>query len=106
MNYLKDAGTIVEASMMQAYQKLSNNDTDYTVQVAAMYPSALVIAGETERKYTVVIEVASVYDYRVAVCYNGILMYIVENPNNQWFDDFKNNQIILDARIASEVYND
>ena len=106
MNYLKDAGTIVEASMMQAYQKLSNNDTDYTVQVAAMYPSALVTAGEIERKYTVVIEVASVYDYRVAVCYNGILMYIVENPNNQWFDDFKNNQIILDARIASEVYND
>ena len=106
MNYLKDAGTIVEASMMQAYQKLSNNDTDYTVQVAAMYPSALVIAGETERKYTVVIEVASVYDYRVAVCYNGILMYIVENPNNQWFDDFKNNQIILDATLTSELYND
>ena len=68
MNYLKDAGTIVEASMMQAYQKLSNNDTDYTVQVAAMYPSALVIAGETERKYTVVIEVASGYDH-TKVCW-------------------------------------
>jgi|TARA_R110002033_G_scaffold28340_2_gene63463 hypothetical protein len=106
MNYLKDAGTIVEASMMQAYQKLSNNDTDYTVQVVAMYPAALNIAGEIERRYLVVIEVGSVYDYRVAVCYNGILMYIVENPNNQYYEDLKNNNLILDARIASEVYND
>jgi|TARA_B110000977_G_scaffold175961_1_gene231156 hypothetical protein len=106
MNYLKDAGTIVEASMMQAYQKLSNNDTDYTVQVAAMYPSALVIAGETERKYTVVIEVASVYDYRVAVCYNGILMYIVENPNNKYYEDLKNNDLCLDTSLTSELYND
>jgi|TARA_B110000503_G_scaffold15353_1_gene21440 hypothetical protein len=106
MNYLKDAGTIVEASMMQAYQKLSNNDTDYTVQVIAMYPTPLNIAGEIERRYLVVIEVGSVYDYRVAVCYNGILMYIVENPNNQYYEDLKNNNLILDARIASEVYND
>tara|TARA_R110000822_G_scaffold2834_2_gene13098 strand:- start:300 stop:620 length:321 start_codon:yes stop_codon:yes gene_type:complete len=106
MNYLKDAGTIVEASMMQAYQKLSNNDTDYTVQVVAMYPTSYNIAGEIERRYLVVIEVGSVYDYRVAVCYNGILMYIVENPNNQYYEDLKNNNLILDARIASEVYND
>jgi hypothetical protein len=40
------------------------------------------------------------------VCYNGILMYIVENPNNQYYEDLKNNNLILDARIASEVYND
>ena len=106
MNYLKDAGTIVEASMMQAYQKLSNNDTDYTVQVVAMYPTSYNIAGEIERRYLVVVEVGSVYDYRVAVCYNGILMYIVENPNNQYYEDLKNNNLILDARIASEVYND
>ncbi len=106
MNYLKDAGTIVEASMMQAYQKLSNNDTDYTVQVAAMYPSALAIAGEIERKYTVVIEVASIYDYRVAVCYNGILMYIVDNPNSKYYEDLKNNRLSLDVYAALELYND
>ena len=106
MNYLKDAGTIVEASMMQAYQKLSNNDTDYAVQVVAMYPTSYNIAGEIKHRYLVVVEVGSSYDYRVAVCYNGILMYIVENPNNQYYDDFKDNNLILDARIALEVYND
>ena len=106
MNYLKDAGTIVEASMMQAYQKLSNNDTDYTVQVIAMYPAALLVDGVIDRKYMVVIEVGSVYDYRVAVCYNGILIYVVENPNSKYYEDLKNNNLILDARIVSEVYND
>jgi hypothetical protein len=106
MNYLKDAGTIVTLSMMQAYQKLSNNDTDYSLQVAAMYPAALTISGEVVHMYTVVIEVTSAYDHRVAVCYNGIIMYIVENPNSKYYDDLKNNSLILDPPIAMELYND
>jgi hypothetical protein len=106
MNYLKDAGTIVSLSMMQAYQKLSNNDTDYSLQVAAMYPAPLTISGEVVHMYTVVIEVASAYDYRVAVCYNGIIMYIVENPNSKYYDDLKNNSLYLDPAIAMELYND
>jgi hypothetical protein len=53
-----------------------------------------------------VIEVASVYDYRVAVCYNGILMYIVENPNNKYYEDLKNNDLCLDTSLTSELYND
>ena len=106
MNYLKDAGTIVEASMMQAYQKLSNNDTDYAVQVVAMYPTSYNIAGEIKHRYLVVVEVGSAYDYRVAVCYNGILMYIVENPNNKYYEDLKNNDLCLDTSLTSELYND
>jgi len=106
MNHLKDAGTIVEASLMQAYQELSNNDTDYTIQVTAMYPAALLVDGVIDRKYMVVIEVGSVYDYRVAVCYNGILIYVVENPNSKYYEDLKNNNLCFDTNLASELYND
>jgi len=106
MNYLKDAGTIVEVSMLQSYQRLSNNNDDYTVQVAAMYPAPLTISGEIVHMYTVVIEVAAADDSRVAICYNGIVMYIVENPNSKYYEDLKNNNLILDPPIAMELYND
>jgi hypothetical protein len=107
MNYLKNAGEIVELSMIRSYQHLSNSNPDYSVQVAAMYVShSQYLAGETGHRYTVVIEAASVYDYRVAVCYDGALMYIVENPNSKYYEDLNNNNVRLDPSIAVELYND
>ena len=108
MNYLKNAGEIVEMSMIRAFAYNTQYGTVSTkIQVEAMYPEVVGTIDVPIETYTVVISMLCyLTGYSVMVCTDGVCNYVVDNPTGEYYDDLANKELTLDKVVAMDDYND
>lgn len=106
MNELNNAGDVVERALLHAYQQTSDN-MESTMQIDAMYPQTIHNrSGVSIQRYTVVASTLSASGNTTVVCFGMELQYCITNPNTKFYEDLKDNILVLDQDVAGWLYND